>query len=87
MTDLVDFSTLLHFMPYRKIWLPKPGAFSAALIVVLKMQFSGCSCRRGHKDQQRDRDITVDEKKGPFRVNMLVVWHLMPEGEEIITRK
>lgn len=73
MTDLVNFSTLLHFMPYSKICLPKPGIFSAALIVVLKMQFSGCRCRWGHKDQQRNRGIAVDENKGPFRVEMLVL--------------
>lgn len=84
MTDLVRFSTLLHFMPYSKICLPKPGVFSAALIEVLKMQFSGCRCRGG---QQSDRDIAVDEKKGPLGVDMLVLQHLMSVHEEIIARK
>lgn len=73
MTDLVSFSTLLHFMPYSKICLPKSGIFSAALVEVLKMQFSGCRCRGGQEDQQRDRDITASGKKGPLGVDMLVL--------------
>lgn len=51
------------------------------------MQFSGCRCRWGHKDQQRDRNVAVDEEKGPLRVEMLVLQQIMLEGEEIITRK